>query len=548
MPRNGSGNYSLPEAAFVPGTTISSSAVNSDFSDIASAITDSIAADGQTPIVGQLKQDSGTLTTPPWSFTGDTTAGLYLAATGEVGLVAAGFGLLVDSNGATVATATPAAGGSGYALNDTITLTGGTSLRAAILTVASLTGSAVASVTVTDAGLYSTQASNPAAQGSTSGSGSGATFTLTWGTTGIFSDQAGAAIWQEAGATSYMAAAMALLNGLALANYIGAANIAAAVQTSLPLPSPQGYLTISTSTSEPVLLTDSTSATSLFFTPLNGVWTPAHNGTTLIPFQLSGRLPLTLTSSQSANDILDVFLAYNAGSPVIGTGPSWTAGGGSTTAGSCARGAGAGSTGLTKLLGVWVNSVSISLIYNTGTGNVTLTVPANQGIYLGSINVDGTAGQLSCYRTWGQSRKWGVWNAYNRFPTSLRVGDTTSSWPYNNATPRAARGIAANSLTIFSGLAEEEYNITNIAGAAVQSNSQAATGIGFNVANAYTGTTGVFQLGVGTIPQSLSPGTYLAPPSLGINTVTACESCPGGVTQTFFGTSLLMELKATWRT
>jgi microcystin-dependent protein len=47
MPRNGSGSYSLPEAAFIPNTAISSAAVNSDFSDIATALTGSLARDGQ---------------------------------------------------------------------------------------------------------------------------------------------------------------------------------------------------------------------------------------------------------------------------------------------------------------------------------------------------------------------------------------------------------------------------------------------------------------------------------------------------------------------
>lgn len=47
MPRNGSGTYTLPESAFVPNTPISSAAVNSDFSDIASALTGSLARDGQ---------------------------------------------------------------------------------------------------------------------------------------------------------------------------------------------------------------------------------------------------------------------------------------------------------------------------------------------------------------------------------------------------------------------------------------------------------------------------------------------------------------------
>lgn len=47
MPRNGSGSYSLPEAAFIPNTAISSAAVNSDFSDIGDALTGSLARDGQ---------------------------------------------------------------------------------------------------------------------------------------------------------------------------------------------------------------------------------------------------------------------------------------------------------------------------------------------------------------------------------------------------------------------------------------------------------------------------------------------------------------------
>lgn len=54
MPRNGAGTYTLPEAPFVFDTVISETSVNSDFSDIASALTQSIAADGQTPITANL--------------------------------------------------------------------------------------------------------------------------------------------------------------------------------------------------------------------------------------------------------------------------------------------------------------------------------------------------------------------------------------------------------------------------------------------------------------------------------------------------------------
>ena len=77
-----------------------------------------------------------------------------------------------------------AAAGTGYNVGDTITLTGGTSTIAAVLTVATLVGGAgtgVASVTVSTPGSYSALPSNPVAQGTSSGSGTGATFTMAWG-------------------------------------------------------------------------------------------------------------------------------------------------------------------------------------------------------------------------------------------------------------------------------------------------------------------------------------------------------------------------------
>jgi microcystin-dependent protein len=46
MSRNASGVYSLPEPPFTPGSTISSTAVNSDFSDVADALTDSLSRTG----------------------------------------------------------------------------------------------------------------------------------------------------------------------------------------------------------------------------------------------------------------------------------------------------------------------------------------------------------------------------------------------------------------------------------------------------------------------------------------------------------------------
>ena len=55
MSRNGSGTYSLPAGnPVVTGTTIASTWANTTMSDLAAALTDSVAADGQTPMTGNL--------------------------------------------------------------------------------------------------------------------------------------------------------------------------------------------------------------------------------------------------------------------------------------------------------------------------------------------------------------------------------------------------------------------------------------------------------------------------------------------------------------
>jgi hypothetical protein len=55
MSRNGSGTYSLPAGnPVVTGTTISTTWANNTLNDIAATLTDSVAADGQTPMTGNL--------------------------------------------------------------------------------------------------------------------------------------------------------------------------------------------------------------------------------------------------------------------------------------------------------------------------------------------------------------------------------------------------------------------------------------------------------------------------------------------------------------
>lgn len=86
MPRNASGVYSLPQSPFVPQTTIQSSAVNSDLSDIATALTQSIASNGVTPITSPITFVGGTVTSPGITFVGDTDTGIYQVSPGVLGI------------------------------------------------------------------------------------------------------------------------------------------------------------------------------------------------------------------------------------------------------------------------------------------------------------------------------------------------------------------------------------------------------------------------------------------------------------------------------
>jgi lysophospholipase L1-like esterase len=71
-------------------------------------------------------------------------------------------------------------GGSGYVVGDRVTLAGGTFTAPAVGNVTSVSGGAITAVAVDTAGLYTATPSNPVSQASTTGAGTGATFTVTW--------------------------------------------------------------------------------------------------------------------------------------------------------------------------------------------------------------------------------------------------------------------------------------------------------------------------------------------------------------------------------
>lgn len=89
MPRNSSGAYSLPIAPFTAGTVIKSADMNSDLSDIGTALTQSVATTGASSMTGPLKLAAGTAAAPSLTLASDTTTGWYNNAAGSFTFVSA---------------------------------------------------------------------------------------------------------------------------------------------------------------------------------------------------------------------------------------------------------------------------------------------------------------------------------------------------------------------------------------------------------------------------------------------------------------------------
>jgi hypothetical protein len=107
MARNGAGTYSLPANSINPavaGTVIEAADFNETLPDIATALTASIAIDGQTtttarvPFSQGVSTGAGTNSATAYSATSDTTSGLYFPAANQVALSAGGVAALTSTS------------------------------------------------------------------------------------------------------------------------------------------------------------------------------------------------------------------------------------------------------------------------------------------------------------------------------------------------------------------------------------------------------------------------------------------------------------------
>lgn len=290
--------------------------------------------------------------------------------------------------------------------------------------------------------------------------------------------------------------------------------------SSAPSP-PQGRLTLVSAT--PVMTTTQAAKTTIFYTPYVGGYIPLYNGTifTMTAFAELSQGTTDTTKSPAAvanNSNYDMFVWSDGGTMRCTRGPAWAS---DTT-----RGTGAGTTELLLVNGIWLNTVAI-----------TNGPAASRGTYVGSVRSNGSAQIDWTYGTvalnWGAAFLY-VYNLYNKVRISSFNGDTTNSWTYGTQTWRAANGNTNTSRTswingiVGGDIATGSYHGDSVADGTT---TRGVTGVGFNVTNAFTGSTGVNGgiSGLSTIARAS------VQPTLGLNFFAPLEIAETGGTNIYIG-------------
>src|SRR5713101_3986345 len=125
-----------------------------------------------------------------------------------------------------------------------------------------------------------------------------------------------------------------------------------------PASPPQGRLTLVAAT--PVMTTDQSGKTAIFYTPYNGTLIPLWDGTNLLATPFVEMTNNTTNSNVgnagpaavTLNSNYDLFVWNNSGTVTLTRGPAWTS--------DTARGTGAGTTELQRINGIWTNKNAIT--------------------------------------------------------------------------------------------------------------------------------------------------------------------------------------------
>lgn len=203
------------------------------------------------------------------------------------------------------------------------------------------------------------------------------------------------------------ASAYAFLEPTGLASVSG-------TQLLVPVDRSQVCGRLSLTTGVPVTIADVTAAGTLYYALYRGNQIALYNGTAWQLFAIS---ELSIAVPAAANQMYDVFVDYNAGTPALS-------------------------------LTAWTNDTTRATALTTQDGVLVLTGSTGKR-YVGSVRTV-TASQLNDSFALRH-----VWNYYYRVPRGMRVIEAADSWNYTTATWRQANASAANQLSFIVGVAEE---------------------------------------------------------------------------------------------
>lgn len=302
---------------------------------------------------------------------------------------------------------------------------------------------------------------------------------------------------------------------------------------------PGGRLTISSG--EPVLTSDVTAQTTVYYTPYKHNMARLWNGTNWYTVQFS-ELSQTLADATKSplaaatGSVYDLFLWNDAGTIRCTRGPAWD----TTTS----RGTGAGTTQLQRIDGVWTNQ-----------RNITNGPLSNRGVYVGSIatNATGANGEMAVMiypnaAAGGSNNRIDVWNYYNRVPISVTCRDSTDAWTYDTATWRAANNNNANRITAVFGINDSSVHAIYSAMAANTSAGEIYhAAVGVDSTTAFSGVPGGSGPNSSTATNAI--GQYMGMTGIGLHYFQALEKGAGGGTTSWKGdagtaTSFQMALMA----
>ncbi len=283
---------------------------------------------------------------------------------------------------------------------------------------------------------------------------------------------------------------------------------------------PCGRLTLATGT--PVMTSDDSANTTIYYTPYVGNTIPIYNGTKFDAAVFAELSVATTDTTKNpaaigASKVNDWFVWNDSGTIRLSHGPDWTS--------DTVRSAG---TALTLVNGIYLNNAAITNGPAASRGTYVGTTRSNASSQLdwimgGSAN-DGSPASLF------------VWNMYNRRIVASQIKDSRASHSYTTASWRAWNNTTGMRVTYVCGLSEDPIQSAFTAVCTTTSNNvPLAGGIGMDSTTALAGSTG-YTIFVSVNTNIIgTTADYIGYPGIGVHYVQGIEY--GGTNATFYGFS-----------